>query len=158
MKKKDTALYKIKICAVSVLLCGLFTIFAVGCSNGEGDADGSENTLNSSNGQNGNVNFPEGSTVPKITLPDSTASGIPMSRPNETKVTLDGNHKLTMAEISIIPFTRPDLQLPSETTSADEEADETKNFIGLPRETFGNEDSFDIVDDTTATEVYGFNG
>ncbi|MBD5080203.1 MAG: hypothetical protein HDT44_00355 [Ruminococcaceae bacterium] len=156
MKKKDTVLYKIKVCTFSVLLCGLFTVFAVGCSNGgdEGDGDSSEN---SSDNSNVSIAIPEGSTIPKITFPDSTASGIPINRPDETRVTLGGNNRLTMAEISIVPFTRPDLSLPSETTSADDE-DETVSFIGLPRETLNGDNSFDIVDDTTATEVYGFNG
>ena len=154
MRKNDTALYKIKVCAISVLLCGLFTVFAVGCSNQEGDD--SESTSES---QNSNVEFPSVSTVPKITLPTNGSAGVLTGnfsggRPSETKATLDGN-KVTIGEIALIPITRPDV--PDETVSDTKDADNTKFDFELPKGTINTQDVFDIVDDTTATMVYGFN-
>ena len=160
MKKNDTALYKLKVAAVSVLLCGLFTVFAVGCSSNDGGKpDESENNLLSDDRSN-NAVFEPGTSISKITFPpmlpstDHTGS-FGNGRPTETKPAPEAG-KITIGELEIIPITRPDPTEPPESSAA--AADDTRLDIDLPRVTLNPNDSFDIVDDTTATEVYGFNG
>lgn len=161
MKKNDTAFYKIKVGAVSLLLCGLFTVFAVGCSSNDGgNPDESENSLLSDD-QSNNADFEPGTSVSKITFPSMSPStnhtgSFGNGRPTETKPAPEGG-KITIGELEIIPITRPDSTEPPE-SSTDEAAEDTRFNIELPRGTLSTKDSFDIVDDTTATEVYGFNG
>ena len=161
MRKNDTALYKIKVGAVSVLLCGLFTVFAVGCSSNDGGSpDETENT-SLSDSQSKNANFEPGTAISKITFPTMPPSSdhtgtFGNGRPTETKPVPEGN-KITIGELEIIPITRPDPAEPPESSTA-AAADDTKFNIELPKGTLNTEGFFDIVDDTTATMVYGFNG
>ena len=98
-------------------------------------------------------------------------------RPTETRPSPEGG-RVTIGELEIVPFTKPDITTAPEVTAAEaEETDETRYNMENPKITFDdnrdpdatrsnverpkitlNGDSFDIVDDTTATEVYGFNG
>lgn len=152
MKKKDTALYKFKVCAVSILLCGLFTVFAVGCSNQEAD-----NPENTSNHQNGSAGSPSVNTISKITLPTNDSTGsFSGGRPTGSKETLPD--KITMGEISIIPITKPEPSDETTSSAATADNENTKFSFDFSRGTFATGDFFDIGEDTTPTMVYGFNG
>ncbi len=175
MKKKDTALYKIKVCATSILMCGLFAVVAVGCSNQE--ADNPDKTENNENGssQNEGSGLTSNTGFSKITLPtkepskthqgDSTGndpSETPQgdsigNNPSETEFTIDGN-KITMGIISFAPITKPDV--PDETTTVAEATTaniDTSFSFSLPQGTINTQDVFVIGEDTTPTKVYGFN-
>lgn len=164
MRKNDTALYKIKVGAVSVLLCGLFTVFAVGCSsNNEGDPDETENT-SLSDSRSKSINFePVVTSISKMTLPAISPSGdytgaFNGGRPTETKPAPEGN-KITIGELEIVPITRPDKtdkpEEPDEPVQDTEETEDDLPGIELPRVTLTLPDNVGI---TTGTIVYGFNG
>ena len=156
MKKKDTALYKCKTCAVSILLCGLFTVFAVGCSNQE-----AENPENTSYHQNESADFPPANTISKITLPTKDSTGTHTGsfsggRPTGSKETIP--EKITLGEASLIPFTRPEPSDETTTSAVTAENENTKFSFDFSIGTLATGDFFDIGEDTTPTMVYGFNG
>ena len=156
MKEKDTAIYKFKACAVSVLLCGLFAVFAAGCSGQEAD-----NPENPSNHQNEDADSPSINAGSKITLPTNDSTGVYTGsfsggRPTGSKETLP--EKITMGEISIAPITKPQPSDETVSGSVTEENENTKFSFDFSRGTLDAGGFFDIGEDTTPTMVYGFNG
>lgn len=151
MRKTDTALYKAKVCAVSVLLGGLFTLFAAGCSERVGN-----NPENASDSQNGNAELSSNSAA--VTAADTDLSG---EAPELTRITLEGGkitmEKITAGEISIAPVTSP--EVPYLIVSGHETGGNEGTGIGfdLPQNTLNTQDHFVMGEDTTATMVYGFN-
>lgn len=161
MKRKDTASYKVKACAVSILLCSLFAVLAVGCSNQEAD-----NPENTSQYQSGNLSSKDNGTADKITLPTDNKITLPKNdstgsfsggRPTEPGQTTPG-HKLTMGEITLVPFTRPEAPKETTSTAATVPSENTDFSFDISVGTIPTGSFFVIGEDTTPTAVHGFNG
>ncbi len=144
MKKHDTPIYKFKACAAAVILCGLFTVFAVGCSQ----KTESENPQHSASRDISDLEVHTRITFPELSKLEPDQSYIR---------TIVSAEILTMEEISLGELTIPDGETTTNPSMAVFENEKTENNPFLKETMVTPEDVFVIGEDTTATMVYGFN-
>ena len=154
MKKHDTFIYKFKACATAAVLCGLFTVFAVGCSQKTYSESPQQSANISSSSNSASIDFSGIELQTRITFPEMSDA-----EPDPSHIrTIDSIDDVTMGQLSLGEPTIPDDETTSVPIIAIFENEKTETKAPFSRETMATlEGVFVIGEDTTATMVYGFN-